>query len=433
MVSLQILSKVLQTGNKSLITDNMLTEEYFLGYEQEYQFIKDHIQTYGNVPDIATFLAKFPKMELVDVSESDDYLVDAIREEYLFNQSSEVLNNYAKLLKTDSNAATEYMRQQLKNTLVPNYRIGGVDIVSQAKQRYEKYQEIKNNPESWFFESGFRELDDIIQGIKREEEFFVIFARTNHGKSWLLEKIIAHIWGLGFNVGYFSPEMSDTSIGFRFDTLTQHFSNSSLARGKSDIDEQAYGDYIDKLSKKKNKFMVANSQHFGNSVTVGKIRQWIIKDKLDAVAIDGLVYMSDERGQRKDNVSTTLTHISEDLMALSVEMHVPILAVVQANREGVRQDDNDDVPDIENIKDSDGISHNASTILAIRQKGNVLVIVVKKKRDGTKGGKLTYTWNINTGEFTFIPANDDARPKSETDKQVKATKQKYEKDNVDVF
>ena len=86
-------------------------------------------------------------------------------------------------------------------------------------EQLEEYLERKNNSDRWFFTSGFPELDDIIHGIQRLEEFLVIVARTNQGKSWVLEKIVTHIWQLGFNVGYISPEMRASSIGFRFDTL----------------------------------------------------------------------------------------------------------------------------------------------------------------------------------------------------------------------
>ena len=39
MVSLQILSKVLATKDISIIEDNLLTDEYFVGYEKELEFI----------------------------------------------------------------------------------------------------------------------------------------------------------------------------------------------------------------------------------------------------------------------------------------------------------------------------------------------------------------------------------------------------------
>lgn len=432
MVSLQILSKILQTGSNAIVEDNFLTVDYFTGYENEFNFIQDHLKQYGNVPDKATFLSKFPEMELVEVGESDKYLVDTIREEYLYQQSVPALQKMAELLKTDSNAAAAYMATQMAQ-LQPNYGLGGVDIISQGKDRYEAFNERREHPHDWFFESGFPELDDQIDGIQREEELFVIFARTNQGKSWILEKMCAHVWGLGFNVGYFSPEMSANSVGFRFDTLTSHYANRALMTGGQDVDADKYSEHIDKLKEHTNRFMVATPKDFGNSLTVTKLKNWVKQYKLDLVAVDGIKYMTDERGRRGDNVTTSLTNISEDLMAMSVELGVPVLVVVQANRTGVVQDEDNGTPELESIRDSDGISHNASKVISIRQKkNNVLEIGIKKCRFGMVGGKLNYTWDINTGEFTFIPANDDAESREKTRKKVDDTKEKY-KNRTDVF
>ena len=384
------------------------------------------------MPDTATFLSKFPDIELVEVTESDKYLVDTIREEYLYYKSVPVVQKIAELLKTDANAAAEYMVQAMKD-LEPSYRLGGTDIIADANERYEQFIERKEHQEEWFFTSGFEELDELIHGIQREEEFFVIFARTNQGKSWVLEKMCTHVWQIGFNVGYISPEMGANSIGYRFDTLYKNFSNKGLMWGKDDVDEQEYSDYLQSLKDTKNNFIVATPIDFSRKITVSKLRNWIKQYKLDLVAVDGITYMTDERYQRGDTKTTQLTHISEDLMSLSMEMKVPILIVVQANRSGVTQDDNDGTPELESIRDSDGISHNASKVISIRQtKDGVLKMEVKKQRFGAVGGKLNYQWDIDTGSFVFIPSYDDAEPQEKTERKVRTVKKQYQ-DKEDVF
>lgn len=433
MVSLQILSKVLATKDISIIENNLLSEDYFTGYADEYNFIMSHVKEYGQVPDKATFLARFPDIELVDVSESDRYLVDAIREEYLYYKSVPVVQKIAELLKSDANAAAEYMIQSMKD-LQPNYRLGGINIIEDAKERYDQFIDRKEHQEEWFFTCGFEELDDLIHGIQREEELFVIFARTNQGKSWVLEKMCTHVWQLGYNVGYVSPEMGANNIGYRFDTLYNNFSNSGLMWGKDEIEQEDYLKYIEELQKNRNSFIVATPNDFDRKITITKLKNWIRQYKLDLVAIDGITYMTDERYRRGDNKTTTLTNISEDLMSLSMEMKVPILIVVQANRGAVPQDDSDGTPELENIRDSDGIAHNASKVISIRQtKDGVLKIEVKKQRFGSVGGKLNYQWDINTGSFTFVPSYDDAEPEERTEKKTREVKKKFRGDKEDVF
>lgn len=430
MVALQIISKVLQTQDISLLEENQITKDYFPEYQDEIEFILKHHNDYGNVPDKATFIAQFPEFELVEVQESDRYLIDTIREEYLYYKSVPVVQQVAKLMKTDSNAAVEYMIQSMKD-LQPNYSITGVDIIQGALNRYEQFTQVKEHQNEWFFTTGFEELDDLIHGIQRGEELFVLFARTNQGKSWVLEKICTHVWQLGFNVGYVSPEMSANSIGYRFDTLYNQFSNKGLMWGNEDADK--YKDYIERLKDNKHKFIVSTPMDFNRQITVSKLKQWVKKYKLDMIAIDGITYMSDERYKRGDNKTTSLTNISEDLMELSIELKIPVLVVVQANRNGVSTEDSNDVPELESIRDSDGIAHNASKVLSIKQtKEGTLTMQVKKQRFGAVGGKLIYQWDIDTGEFVNIPSYDDAQPKEVTEKKVRKARAQFV-DKEDVF
>ncbi len=432
MIALQIISKVLSTQNNSIIEDNLLSADYFVGYENEYNFIQNHIKEYGNVPDKATFLSQFPEIELVDVTETDKYLVNTIREEYLYYKAVPVIQKAAELLKSDANAASEFLISEMKH-LQPNYQLGGTDIIAEANSRFEQYIDRRDKQEDWFFTTGFEELDDVVHGIQRSEELFVLFARTNQGKSWVLEKICTHIWQLGFNVGYVSPEMSANSIGYRFDTLYKNFSNSGLMWSNSGIDDVEYEDYITMLSEHKNKFIVATPIDFDKKITVTKLKNWVTQYKLDLIAVDGITYLTDERYKRGDNKTITLTNISEDLMGLSMELRIPILVVVQANRNGVQDKEGSGTPELETIRDSDGIAHNASKVISIQQKENgILEIGVKKQRFGRVGDKLRYTWDIDSGEFTFLPSYDS--PISETAKirRIDETRHKF-KTTTEIF
>ena len=429
MVELQILAKILATGSYSIIEDNAITEEYFSrekdekDYVSEFRFIKEHYEKYGNVPDRDTFLAKFRDIELPEVTESNQFLIDALREEYTFRKCLPILKRSAEIVSEDANAGVEYLLRELKNVQV-NYNLGGVDIISNAVKRLNNFKNKREHQDDWYFSSGFHELDNIIHGIKRGEELVVIFARTNQGKSWVLEKIMTHIWKQGANVGYISPEMGDDSIGYRFDTLYKGFSNKDLSWGTKEIDIDEYEQYINELSQNStNKFLVSTPKDFGRQITVGKLRNWVKQNNLEAIAVDGITYMTDERGRRNDNKTTSLTNISEDLMSLSVELGIPVFVVVQANRTGVVEKDSDNTPELESIRDSDGISYNASKVIAVRQKDDGLLLGVQKNRDGKMGVNLKYLWNINIGEFVYTENIDTSTPeeKAERRERKKAT------------
>ena len=428
MVSLQILNKIISTKDISIITDNNLTIDYFLEYEDEYSFIKEHFDNYKNVPDTETFINKFPDFELLEVNESDRYLVDAIREEYLYSKSVPVIKKAAELLKSDSNEASRYLQSELVN-LTPNYTTPYVDIIH-SNSRVEMFEDKSNNKDKWFIPTGFEELDDIIYGWQCGEEFVVIFARTGIGKSWVLVKTVQHAWEIGKNVGYVSPEMSADKIGYRFDTLNNHFSNMALVRGdKSKVSIDEYRQYNEKLAEHNNRILVSTPMDFNKQVTVGKLRTFVQANNLDMLAIDGITYMTDERYKRGDNKTTSLTNISEDLMELSCELKIPILVVVQSNRGGTEKD----TPDLEDIRDSDGIAHNATKVISLNQKEEALVMKIKKNRDGKVGDKLTYLWDIDLGEFTWMPGDCDSATIERKEQKREEVKKEYKEKRKVVF
>ena len=227
MVVLQLLNKVLKTSDMSIVVDNNLTSDMFIEYENEFNFIQDFYNKYGKVPDTETFLSNFPEFNLVDVQESDDYLLDKLNEEYLYYKTVPVVQEVANLLKTNSEDAVQYLIQQLPN-LTNLQKTEGVDIIHNAEYRLDEFKNKQKGEDNKYITTGFKELDTIFKGFSRGEELVVLFARIGQGKSWVLNKMLAHSWELGYTVGLISPEMSATKIGYRFDTLVGHFSNKNL-------------------------------------------------------------------------------------------------------------------------------------------------------------------------------------------------------------
>ena len=405
MVQLQILNKILLSKDFSIIRNNDITVDFFdPPYDTYFRYINEHYEQYGNVPDKETFLSKFNEFDLVQVTESDNALVDLLFEEHTFNILVNVVQTVANKAQDNSIAAVEYLKAQLPNLNTRTTRTY-VDIIKQAENRLKEVEDKVNSEKAWFIPTGFPELDNVVNGWSRGEEYVVIFARTGQGKSWILVKAAQHAWEIGYNVGYISPEMSPNRIGYRFDTHNNHFSNNELLSGRVDI--QAYRDYITSLKQKENKFIVAIPNDFNKRITVSKLRNFVKDNSLDMLCIDGITYLSDERAKDRDNKTTSLTNISEDLMLLSVELQIPILVVVQSNRGGVRAEEERGTPELENIRDSDGIAQNATKVISLRQTGPGLEMGIKKNRDGSTNVKLVYTWDIDTGIFTYIPGEND--------------------------
>ena len=85
MIQVQTINYILTTKDKEFIEENNLTSSLFKGYETEFNFIKNHLNIYGQVPDVSTFKESFPNFEILNVEESPKYLLTELNNDY--NQS----------------------------------------------------------------------------------------------------------------------------------------------------------------------------------------------------------------------------------------------------------------------------------------------------------------------------------------------------------
>lgn len=423
MVDIQILNKVLDTGNIDIILHNGLNSEYFPNYKEEFKFILDHYKQYNKVPDKETFIANFPDFSFAKVQEPDSYLLDKISEEYLFSKSAPVLKKVEELIQVDSRKAIEYLQQELP-FLTSKLRLVAKDIVKDADERIEELEKRKDG--KYFITTGFRELDNALMGWQKGEDLVTVMGRTNEGKSWCLLKFLEAAWADGYRVGIYSGEMSSIQMGFRFDTIYHNFSNTILTKGEQNID--SYKEYIEDL-KTKNSFFVITPEDMGGSCTVTKLEAFIQKYKLDILGVDQYSLMEDESFKSGQPLRMKYDNISKGLFNLSCKYHIPILAAVQANRAAAAKDKKNKVegPKLEHISEADAIAHNSSRVIAMRQNEGNLEFEIVKNRIGGRNGKYLYRWLIDTGKFEYVPTldNNDIQ-------QVEHIKKQF-RDKEDVF
>lgn len=166
MVVLQSLNKILKTGNFDLVLNNNLSKEMFLQYEDEFEYIDNFYKQYRKVPDKETFLNQFPDFNLIEVTESEKFLVDKINEEYLYYKTVPVVQTVAEKLKSNSDEAVAYLLQEIPK-LTSLQKTEGIDIVQNAEKRFNEYQEKLKGKDEQYITTGFEELDTIFKGFSR--------------------------------------------------------------------------------------------------------------------------------------------------------------------------------------------------------------------------------------------------------------------------
>lgn len=405
LAAVQVLNKIINSSDYTIIRQNGLDATYFKGYEKQFNFIDEHYKRFGNVPDRETFMEKFPEWYFLDVGETDEYLLDRLYEDYSYHKLAPFLVQLGTEVQQDSRAAYEHLMSKLKD-LRPHTVCKGTDIISEAEERYDAYLLKQSNPESATISTGLPELDQIFGGWDYGDELVTIVARTNVGKSWMLLKFLVEAWKQGKRVGLYSGEMNPVKLGYRFDSWFQHFSNRALVRGDQ-VD--GYKEFIDNLKTQQTPFIICQQKDFGGRPTVQKIQNFVEENGIEIMGIDQYSLMDDGRAAMRDPTRIRLAHISEDLFLLSSAYKIPILGLAQANRAATDKDGND-APGLENIKESDDIAHNSSKCLGMRQTNFGLVLDITKNREGRVGDKLLYDWTIDFGQMTYIPTENDAAP-----------------------
>lgn len=424
MIELQIINRILSDGNLGIIYRHNIDDSMFTKHKEEFRYIVEHFSRFGNTPDLTTFLARFNNFDVIDVRESEEYLVSTLREQSLFDKAIPILQKASEIMETNSNDAVNYLFVELEKIRFSDSK--ALDLIKDAEKRFEAYLEKSKNSAKMVTYSGFEELDKVLGGFNQGEELVCILGRLGQGKSWVLDKLVVEAWKQGRRVGIYSGEMSANQVGYRLDTLISNISNKNLMYG---FEVKEYEDYIKKLKENENPIMIITPEDLGGFLNISKLERFITDYNLDVVAIDQLSLMEDERSGKSTENRFKQANITRDLFALSTKHKIPIYLAIQANRMGARGKDEKGTPDIENIAESDAIGQNASRVISMRNKGNLLELEIKKNRYGKTGDKFVYSWDIDKGQFSYVPSDD----KNEEDvKRAKEIQSSFD-DGKEVF
>lgn len=403
MIQLQVLNRIIEKQDPSFFILNNLNVDFFSDYPEEFKYIKDHYDQYGNIPDPETFLNKFPNFDYIQVHESDKYLLDSLFEDKNRRQLAKVFNNVrTKLMDNDVDGALKLFTTAAEE-MGEAVHLDSVDILKDFT-RYDEYVDRIGNFDKYYVTTGFFELDEVLGGWDRKNEYATIVARSNQGKSWLLLKTAIAAAEAGLNVGLYSGEMTVSKVGYRADTLIGHLSNTAITKGQ-DFIMNDYKRYIESLKQGRvpGSIKVLTPEMISGPAGITALRAFIKKEKLDMLCIDQHSLLEDDR--RAKNPVEKASNISRDIKNLQVMEQIPIITVSQQNRESTEETG----ITLAHIAQSDRIGQDSTVVLSFEQKDGVLNLQIIKARDAAVGKKLQYAINFDKGTFEYMPANTDAK------------------------
>lgn len=438
----QLINKILQTKDASIITDNDLSDKYFSDFKAEFNYIKEYNEKYGCIPDIGTFKNIFKEYPVPSepITSPNEYLLEQVYDNYYKEYAAEQYNQVRALVESGAPNAGEQVLDLLRsigdevNKVKVDIKETYVDLAEDTS-RYDRYKERTLNADQSYLSTGFDELDQLTGGIDKLNENMVIAAKTGVGKSWILIKIAAAAFAAGLRVGIYSGEMHEDKVGYRLDTILGGISNKALNRGIANEDE-AYSKYIEKL-KINQKARGDKAGHIfvqtpamlnrDNGATVADLKKFIEDAKLDILLIDQYSLLSDTSKNARQQYEQ-IGNISKGIKNLQVLKKIPIISVSQLHRDGTKKsevEDETDNQDSESIALAYRISQDATTIIMLSKKpidpdthqavnkmesGKtyrqfLFTLNVVKARDGGEG-KVTYAIDLDTFDCQYFEKKD---------------------------
>jgi replicative DNA helicase len=179
--------------------------------------------------------------------------------------------------------------------------------------------------------SGFYDFDMLTDGF-RLGDYAVLAARPSMGKSALAETMAYHMAQNNFSIGYFSLEMTKTSLFHRLSAMDSMIPKNMIRRNMfNTADKKLFEVSCERISKLPIIFDDTSMIPINDLCSVA--RYWKGKYKVDVIFIDHiqLISVSAEYGMSK-NRNQELKFISNKLRKLAKDLNVCVIALSQLSR-----------------------------------------------------------------------------------------------------
>jgi replicative DNA helicase len=242
--------------------------------------------------------------------------------------------------------------------------------------------------------TGLRDLDTMTLGLS--PGLYLLAASTGTGKTAMAGQVALHVAEQHGPVVFVSMELTDVDLGVRLVSVLTNIKKERLVVGglTADQHEQVHG-AVERMSRSR-LYMV-----YGSGYTTGDVRAHLLRAqaaegvKPALLVVDYVQLLADQEGDgrsRERNVSSA----AKGLKNLSGELGVPVLALVQLNRNRAARADKR--PTLTDLRESGDLENTADSVIGLYrdemdhpdsvEKGLAELIVLKKRQLGDDVGTV---------------------------------------------
>jgi replicative DNA helicase len=369
----------LLTDRDFLITiSESLSDEYFENTSHQWiiKEILKYFNKYHTVPSMDAIKVEVQKIDndvlkiaikeqLVQAyRESEQTDIQYIKDEFLGfcknQQMKKAIVTSADLLVTND---FDSIRQIILNAL----KIGEIRSIG---HEYEKdvetrYREDNRGPIPFPWDT----FNNITQGGIGKGELGIVFGNPGGGKSWAIIAMAAHAAKLGYNVLYYTLELSETYVARRIDANILNVPVDQITKHRAEIEQ-----IVENLPGK-----IKIKEFASGKTTLDNVEQHIEQLKTQYEFIPDIIfidYIDLLKNTARDRLEGT-EDIYTSVRGLARELGLPIVTPSQANRTGAKSD----------IIEGDNIAGSYSKLMI----GDIVVSLARNRKDKLEG---TGRWHI---------------------------------------
>lgn len=260
-----------------------------------------------------------------------------------------------------------------------------VNVKEALRELTDEYEQALRDGKPPGLATGYADLDGILCGL-REQQLIVVAARPSVGKTALALNMAERMaLDAQISVGFFSLEMSGKELLHRLACSRARVDSNDLAHGRPSA-----GD-IQKLTVAHRDIARAPLYLVDKGgLSIAQLSAYARRQKqkygIKVLIVDylGLLRSGDKGRSRYEE--TTL--VSNALKAIAKELHVPVIALCQLNRDNDRDGR---TPRLSDLRDSGAIEQDADAVLLLhrdeKQSGDAqtISVIVAKQRNGRVG------------------------------------------------
>jgi replicative DNA helicase len=289
-------------------------------------------------------------------------------------------------------------------------KVGGA-MEPMEKVLHEVFEMIENRGQRGL-ETGFHEMDDMLNGLQKGE-MIIVAARPSMGKTALAMNMIEHIAAdLRMPCAIFSLEMSKQQLAQRMLCSRGQIDAHKLRKGM--LNSQEYtklATVVGELAKAP--IWVDDSASLTPLDLRAKARRLKLQHDVKCIMIDYMQLMDNPGPESRQQ---QITEISRAVKSVARELNIPVICLSQLNRASEGRDGHR--PRMSDLRESGSIEQDADVVMILHredyykmsepdfQPDNIAEIIVAKQRNGPTG-TIKLTFLNKTVRFENLSASID--------------------------